>query len=291
MKNLMSKVVVMLMAFTMTLAGCSGGSGSTASATTSSTSESETTTERKTYRVGMECAYAPNNWQESEATDTNLPIDNLEGFYAEGYDVQIAKKIGEYLDADIVIVKMAFDGLIEALNQGQIDMIIAGMADTETRKQSVAFSNTYNVKTTQYCLLVQKDGGYADATSLEDFAGASVLGQKGTRYDEVIDQIEGVNHLPAVDSVANMLSRLEAGTADALVVDTGTAESYLSAYPQFSIVYFEDGKGFEIGFQGACVGMRLTDTDLVEQVNAALETIDTATRQELLDTAKANMPK
>lgn len=291
MKNLMSKVVVMLMVLTMTLAGCSSGSGSTASTTSQAESTSATTSERKTYRVGMECAYAPNNWQESEATDTNLPIENLSGFYAEGYDVQIAKKIGEYLDADIVIVKMAFDGLIEALNQGQIDMIIAGMADTEERKQSVAFSNTYNVKTTQYCLLVQKDGAYADATSLEDFAGASVLGQKGTRYDTVIDQIEGVNHLPAVDSVANMLSRLEAGTADALVVDTGTAESYLSAYPQFSIVYFEDGKGFNIGFQGACVGMRLTDTDLVEQVNAALDTIDLETRQELLDTAKANMPK
>ncbi len=291
MKNLMSKVVVMLMALTMTLAGCSSGSGSTASTTSQAESTSTTTSERKTYRVGMECAYAPNNWQESEATDTNLPIENLSGFYAEGYDVQIAKKIGEYLDADIVIVKMAFDGLIEALNQGQIDMIIAGMADTEERKQSVAFSNTYNVKTTQYCLLVQKDGAYADATSLEDFAGASVLGQKGTRYDTVIDQIEGVNHLPAVDSVANMLSRLEAGTADALVVDTGTAESYLSAYPQFSIVYFEDGKGFNIGFQGACVGMRLTDTDLVEQVNEALDTIDLETRQELLDTAKANMPK
>ncbi len=291
MKNLMSKVVVMLMALTMTLAGCSSGSGSTASTTSQAESTSTTTSERKTYRVGMECAYAPNNWQESEATDTNLPIENLSGFYAEGYDVQIAKKIGEYLDADIVIVKMAFDGLIEALNQGQIDMIIAGMADTEERKQSVAFSNTYNVKTTQYCLLVQKDGAYADATSLEDFAGASVLGQKGTRYDTVIDQIEGVNHLPAVDSVANMLSRLEAGTADALVVDTGTAESYLSAYPQFSIVYFEDGKGFNIGFQGACVGMRLTDTDLVEQVNVALDTIDLETRQELLDTAKANMPK
>ncbi len=291
MKNLMSKVVVMLMAFTMTLAGCSGGSSSASATTTSNTSGSETTTERKTYRVGMECAYAPNNWQESEATDTNLPIDNLDGFYAEGYDVQIARKIGEYLDADIVIVKMAFDGLIEALNQGQIDMIIAGMADTEERKQSVAFSNTYNVKTTQYCLLVQKDGGYADATSLEDFAGASVLGQKGTRYDDVIDQIEGVNHLPAVDSVANMLSRLEAGTADAVVISSDTGESYLTAYPQFSIVYFEEGKGFEIGFQGACVGMRLTDTDLVEQVNAALDTIDIETRQELLDTAKANMPK
>ncbi|MDD7228031.1 MAG: transporter substrate-binding domain-containing protein, partial [Firmicutes bacterium] len=42
----------------------------------------------------------------------------------------MAKLIGEYLDADIVIVKLAWEGLIEALNQGQIDMIIAGMADT-----------------------------------------------------------------------------------------------------------------------------------------------------------------
>ena len=30
-------------------------------------------------RVGMECAYAPNNWQESEASDTNVPIENVPG--------------------------------------------------------------------------------------------------------------------------------------------------------------------------------------------------------------------
>jgi hypothetical protein len=39
-------------------------------------------------RVGMECAYAPNNWQESEASDTNVPIEKVPGAYAEGYDVQ-----------------------------------------------------------------------------------------------------------------------------------------------------------------------------------------------------------
>lgn len=274
----------------------SGCTVSTSEASTAASAEEETeavssTAETPVYRIGMECAYAPNNWQEDTATDTNLPIDNLDGFYAEGYDIQMAKLIAEKIGADIEIVKMSWDGLIEALNQGQIDMIIAGMADTEERKESIAFSEPYSVHETEYCMLVLKDGDYADATSIDDFAGASVLGQKGTRYDDVIDQIEGVDHLPAVDSVANMLSRLEAGTADALVVDTETADAYLESYPEFSIVYFDEGEGFDIGFRGACVGMRKEDTDLVEQVNAALAEIDTDTRQALMDTAKENMPK
>ena len=78
-------------------------------------------------RVGMECAYAPNNWQESEASDTNVPIENVPGAYAEGYDVQIARIIADQLGLELVVVKMDWDGLIEALNQGQIDAIIAGM--------------------------------------------------------------------------------------------------------------------------------------------------------------------
>ena len=46
-------------------------------------------------RVGMECAYAPSNWQESEASDTNVPVEGNPGAYAEGYDVQIARIIAD----------------------------------------------------------------------------------------------------------------------------------------------------------------------------------------------------
>lgn len=53
------------------------------------------TNESNEFRVGMECAYAPNNWQESEATDSNVPVENVAGAYAEGYDVQIAKAIAD----------------------------------------------------------------------------------------------------------------------------------------------------------------------------------------------------
>ena len=136
-------------------------------------------------RVGMECAYAPNNWQESEASDTNVPIENVPGAYAEGYDVQIARIIADQLGLELVVVKMDWDGLIEALNQGQIDAIIAGMADTESRKEAINFTSPYHE--TVYALMVNAGTQYENATSLADFNGASVLGQKDT----------ALNNLPA----------------------------------------------------------------------------------------------
>ena len=44
-------------------------------------------------RIGMEAAYAPYNWQVSEASEFTIPIDNVQGAYADGYDVQIAKVV------------------------------------------------------------------------------------------------------------------------------------------------------------------------------------------------------
>ena len=249
----------------------------------------EAPAERRQIRVGMECAYAPNNWQEDSPTDLNVPIENLPGFYADGNDVQIARHIAEYLDADLVVVKLAWSGLIEALNQGQIDMIIAGMADTEERRQSINFSEPY--KTTEYGLMVNGDSEYAGATSLSDFAGASVLGQKDTMLDTVIDQIEGVNHLPAVDSVPNQIARLEQRTCDAIVVNMENTPGYLATNPSFKVIEFADGEGFTLGFRGSCVGLRKDDTELLDQVNAALAELSEEDRADILAAANERQPK
>ena len=240
-------------------------------------------------RIGMECAYAPNNWQESAASDTNLPIENVAGAYAEGYDVQIAKRICAQIDAEPVIVMLSWDGLIEALNQGQIDMIIAGMADTAERRQAINFSDPYHV--TEYGIMVNSGSPYEGAKSINDFAGASVLGQKDTQLDTVIDQMAGVEHLTPVSSVPNMISRLQEGTCDALVINVENSGSYLAANPDFVVIRFEQGNGFDLGFVGACVGIRLSDTELLANVNTALGTIDQATRDDLWNTAVENQPK
>lgn len=240
-------------------------------------------------RVGMECAYAPNNWQEDTATDTNIPIENVPGAYAQGYDVQMAKAICEKAGYQLVVVKMAWSGLIEALNQGQIDAIIAGMADTAERRESISFSDPYHV--TEYGVMVNSNSSYASATSIHDFSGASILGQKDTSLDTVIDQMDGVKHLTPVDSVPNMISRLQQGTCDGIIINVENSESYLAANANFKVITFADGSGFTLGFTGACVGLRKDDTKLLTAVNAALATVDQTTRDDMWATAVANQPK
>ncbi len=240
------------------------------------------------FRVGMECAYAPNNWQESEASETNVPIENVDGAYAEGYDVQWAKIIADHLGLELVIVKMDWDGLIPALNAGQIDAIIAGMMDTAERRQAINFSDAYHE--TQYGMMVVAGSPFENAVSIQNFNGASVLGQKDTALDTVIDQIEGVNHLTPVSSVPDMLARLKQGTCDAITVNVENSPAYLEANPEFVLITFEDGNGFELPAKGACVGIRYEDDALVALVNEALATVDQAARDTMWATAEANAP-
>lgn len=288
----MKKIITTLctLAMSLSLFGCTAGLTDNPNYNASASTE-DTSKEKTVLRIGMECDYAPNNWQESTATDTNLPISNLSGFYAEGYDIQMSKLLAEKMDVDIEIVKLAWTGLIQALKEGQIDMIIAGMADTSERKESIAFSNTYSVRKTEYVLVVQSDSKYVNATSIQDFSGATVIGQINTFYDTAIDQINGVVHAPAAQDVPNMTSQLQEGLVDAIVLDEDTAESKYKEDDDYKILTFDEGKGFTIDMTGACVGIRLEDTTLLKNVNDALAQIDTSTREKLMEEAKANMPK
>lgn len=90
-----------------------------------------------THVVGLECDYPPFNWLETKAFATNYPVDNIPGSYAERYDVQMAKKIADNLGYKLVIKKITWEDLIEALKSGNIDLIIAGMSPTEDRKLSI----------------------------------------------------------------------------------------------------------------------------------------------------------
>lgn len=283
----MRRMITLLLALVMvfSLAACSSNTDKDAAG---GAPESSVPEERLQLRVGMECDYAPSNWQEDTATDTNVPIENLPGFYAEGYDVQIARILADQLDRELVIVKLSWDGLIEALNQGQIDAIIAGMADTEERRESINFSDAYHI--TEYGVMVNGDSPYADAKSIHDFSGASVLGQKSTKLDEVIDQMDGVNHLNPVSDVPSMITCLQQGTCDAIVVNLESTDLYLEANPNFKVISFEEGNGFALGFSGSCVGLRKSDTGLQADINAVLATIDQATRDEMWTAAVNGQP-
>lgn len=236
-------------------------------------------------RVGVECAFAPYNWEEDEASESHAAISNHAGFYAEGYDIQIAKLVAARMGVELEIVKLPWDGLLEGLNQGQVDAVFSGMVDSAEHKQAAAFSELYVLHPTEYGVMVRGDSPFAAAAVPSDFAGASLMGQKGTKLDTVIDQIEGVNHVPPVDTIPNMIERLNAGTVDGIVINLESAEAYRAAYPDLVIIDFPDDNGFVLDFNGVCAGVRKDDTALLEQINAALAEIDGEQRQALMDMA------
>ena len=286
------RTIATLLAALMLLALTACGAGTTPPAQDANTPAEEAdppTTESSQFRVGMECAYAPSNWQESAATDTNVPVENVAGAYAEGYDVQIARILADQLGKELVIVKLSWDGLIDALNQGQIDAIIAGMMDTAERRESINFSEPY--RETTYGLMVLADSPYLNATSIQDFSGAAVLGQQGTALDEVIDQIEGVEHLSPVGSVPDMISRLQQGSCDAIVINVENSQGYLASNPNFRLVTFDEGSGFTLPAKGSCVGLRKSDNELLDQINTILSGIDSDTRAAMWQTAVDNQPQ
>ena len=286
------RTIATLLAALMLLALTACGAGTASPAQDASTPAEETdppTTESSQFRVGMECAYAPSNWQESAATNTNVPVENVAGAYAEGYDVQIARILADQLGKELVIVKLSWDGLIDALNQGQIDAIIAGMMDTAERRESINFSEPY--RETTYGLMVLADSPYLNATSIQDFSDAAVLGQQGTALDDVIEQIEGVDHLSPVGSVPDMISRLQQGTCDAIVINVENAQGYLASNPNFRLVTFDEGSGFTLPAKGSCVGLRKSDNELLDQINTILSGIDDDARAAMWQAAVDGQPQ
>lgn len=161
----MKKIVAILMAAMMLLTLCACGGSD------------ESAAESDTFRVAMECGYAPYNWtQESDANGAAPIADSSD--YAYGYDVMMAQKIASEMGKELEIVKLDWDSLIPALQSGEVDAVIAGQSITSERLQVVDFSEPYYYAT--IVTLVKKDSPYASATSVADLAGASATSQLGT---------------------------------------------------------------------------------------------------------------
>lgn len=99
-----------------------------------------------TLKIGMECAYEPYNWTDTDGSSFGaVPIssEGQQGLYANGYDVQIAQYVANRLGLKLEIYAMEWDSLIPAVNSGAIDAIVAGMSLTAERAQEIDFTDTY----------------------------------------------------------------------------------------------------------------------------------------------------
>lgn len=246
----------------------------------------EGTTNEDTFVVGLEAAYPPFNWTQSDDSNGAVPIDGGSE-YAGGYDVEIAKKVAEGLGKELVIVKTGWDGLVPALQSGKIDAIIAGMSPTAKRREQIDFTDSYY--TSELVLVVKNGGAYDGASTLADFNGAKVTGQLGTFHYSVLNQIEGANVQEAMDDFMGMRVALESGVIDAYISERPEGVSAEAANSNYKMIELTDGFETLPDDTETAVGLRKGSL-LTEQINEILAGISEEERVELMDQAIINQP-
>lgn len=268
------------------LTGCS--SGDSASSTASSAAGSSAAAAGDTFTVGMECNYAPFNWQTTDATDTSVELPGGAG-YCDGYDVMISKQLADKMGKTLVVKKIVWDGLQPAVESGEIDAIVAGMTANEEREEGLDFTTPYYES--DMVMIVPKDSEVASFTDIQQFSGHKVIGQKNTNYDTIIDQIEGVDHVTPKAAYPELILALQSGEAEAITAELPVAQGIVEANPDLTFITFEEGKGFDVD-TSVSIGLKndTRDTDAFKAVQSALDEISEEQRNELMVNAVNSAP-
>ena len=240
-------------------------------------------------KVGLECAYPPFNWSQTDDSNGAVPILRSTE-YAGGYDVEIAKRLAEGMGKELIIVKTEWDGLPPALQSGTIDAIIAGMSPTAERKKTIDFSDHYY--RSDLVMVVKKGSVFESAESLADFADAKITAQLNTFHYTVIEQIPEVKKQTAMQDFNAMRVALQSGIIDGYISERPEGISATAANNNFAMVVFEPGQGFEASDDDVAiaVGIKKGNTELADAVNAILKDISEDERITLMDNAIKNQP-
>ena len=232
--------MLMALAMILSLAACGGNDNSAEN--NNDATEAVTGVEDGVLTVAMECAYAPYNWTQSDDSNGAVPISNVPGSFANGYDVMIAKMIAEANGWELEVIQSDWDSLVPGVQTGTFDAVIAGQSMTAERAEQVDFAGPYFYAT---IVCVTKEGSaFADAQGIADLAGGSCTAQIATIwYDQCLPQIEGANVQSAAETAPAMLMALETDMVDFICTDMPTAQGAVAAYPGMKILDFSGTDG------------------------------------------------
>jgi arginine/ornithine transport system substrate-binding protein len=215
--------------------------------------------EWKKVRIGVEGAYPPFSFVK--------PNGELDGF-----DIEIAKALGEAMGAEVTLVAQDWDGIIPALLAKKYDAIIASMSITEERKQKVDFSKKYYQTPAKF---VCKKGAIAEF-SKEAIKGKSVGVQRATIHDKYLTDNYGNDvNIKRYGTQDEAYLDIVAGRVDMLLADSVALSDGFLKKPEGKDYQFigpdlNDPKWFG---EGAGVAVRKEDTDLRDQFSKAIDTI------------------
>ena len=197
----------------------------------------------------------------------------------EGIDVEVAGAIAEKLGLELVVDDMGFDAALLAAQNGQSDMVLAGVTVTDERLEVMDFSDSY--ATGVQVIIVKED---SPIETVDDLANAEMIGtQKATTgYIYCSDTPEnggyGEDHVAGYETGALAIQALMNDQVDAVVIDNEPAKAFVAANEGLKIL------DTEYVTEDYAIGFAKGNTALKDAVNNALnELIADGTVQSIVD--------
>ncbi|QJW45589.1 basic amino acid ABC transporter substrate-binding protein [bacterium BFN5] len=169
------------------------------------------TSTAKVLKVGAETTFPPFEFQDETSKD-----------YV-GFDIDLAKAIGKQIGYEVQIQNIGFDGLIPALDAGNIDMIASAMSITDERAKKVNFSNPYY----KSGLSIVVNSSNNSINSFKDLEGKRIAVQIGTTSAEEARKIKNAQ-VREFNSNSEAYMELKNNGVDAVVNDLPVNAYYLT---------------------------------------------------------------
>ena len=202
------------------------------------------------------------------ATDATWPpmefVDE-EGNIA-GFDMELLDAIAQASGFQYKIKNTSWDGIFSGLAKGAYDAVISSVTITEGRLATMDFSMPY-VNAGQI-LVVPID--YTGGEKLQNFGGKRVGVQRGTTGDFAVEAVPSVDRRAYID-VELAIEDMIIGNLEAVVCDTVTAISYVTAYEVFKGKLKVLGEPFTEEYFG--IAVQKGNTELLALINDGLAAV------------------
>jgi len=231
------------------LVGCGKKDGSPAASAASAPA-----TASRVYLVGTDAAYAPFESQDEKGQIV-------------GFDIDIVSAIAQKAGIEVKFVNTPWEGIFNALNQGDRDLLVSSITITDARRNSMDFSAPYF---DAHQLIAVKAN--SKVSRFDDLKRLKVGVQNGTTGDEAVSKLQGKNSadIKRFEATPLALKELEAGGVDAVVADNGVVTNYVNnnAGSKFKTV---NDPGFAPEQYGLAV--KQGNADLLAKLNQGLAAI------------------
>ena len=236
----------------LALAGCGKQEPNTATATANTTPPPPTAP--RVLVAGTDAAYTP------------FESQNEKGEIV-GFDIDVVKAIAGKAGFEVKFVNTPWEGIFNALDQGDRDLLVSAITITAERRQTMDFSKPYFEA--RQLIAVRRD---AQVARFEDIKAMKVGVQNGTTGDEVVGKLQGKSsgNIKRFESTPLALKELEAGGVQAVVADNGVVEHYLANNP---------GGGFKTVSDAAFpaeqygIAVKKGNAELLARINKGLDDI------------------